>query len=344
MKSNSTVSNPQALLSETENDYARLNFQNTATSNIFAIAALPAASNTDARLNFNYSGLGNIMTVMGDGKVGIGTASPANKLHVKQSVANKAIQWEHEAQADNWTVGIGTVTLNCRFEFNGTVRGQISSADGSYIALSDLRLKEDIEPLPQLMDKIMQLKPSSYYFKTSHKVAKNKSVGFIAQDVEKIFPEMVYDFDGGYKGLNYSAFVVVAVKAIQEQQQKIQEQEEKSQQQEQKINILEERLAKLEAALQLSSNNNIQNGSANVKLDISPNPFKQSTTIRYNLPAGTKGEISIFNEAGSLIKTIAANNSGQVLLSGNGLSAGTYTYTISTNGIILMTKKMVLLK
>ena len=106
---------------------------------------------------------------------------------------------------------------------------------------------------------------------------------------------------------------------------------------------MEERLGKLEAA-QLSSNN-IQNGSSgNVELEVSPNPFKQSTTIRYSLPADTKGQINIFNEAGSSIKTITANNSGQAFLSSNGLSAGLYTCTLSANGIILISKKMVLLK
>ena len=108
---------------------------------------------------------------------------------------------------------------------------------------------------------------------------------------------------------------------------------------------MEERLAKLEAALQLGSNSKIQNGSTgNIKLYNSPSPFKQSITIKYSLPEGTKGQINIFNEAGSLIKTITVNESGQTLLSSNGLPAGAYTYTLMVNGKAATSKQMLIIK
>ena len=167
--------------------------------------------------------------------VGIGITAPNTKLSIKQDNPNRAIMWQHETQVDNWSIGIGTNTLNCRFEFDGVLRGQISSVDGSFITGSDIRYKEAIEAVPDVLSRTLQLKPFSYYYKDTRQVAQHKSIGFIAQEVEKLFPEMVYDIDGGYKGINYAGFAVVAIKAIQEQQEK--------------IASLEERLQKLEAKL-----------------------------------------------------------------------------------------------
>ena len=58
-----------------------------------------------------------------------------------------------------------------------------------------------------------------------------KHYGMIAQDVEKIFPEVVHHkiINSGKQdvyAMNYSAFGVIAIKAIQEQQKKIEEQEQ----------------------------------------------------------------------------------------------------------------------
>lgn len=188
------------------------------------------------------------MTLLTNGHFGIGMV-PSLKLEVKQDVANKAIGWQHELTGDSWAVGIGTNTLNCRFEFNGILKGQISSADGSYITGSDFRLKELIQPLSALLAKTMQLKPSTYFYMDSRSKAKNRSVGFIAHEVEKIFPELVHDMEGGYKGLNYSGFAVIAIKAIQEQQNNIEQQQQVINEQNKTISNLAKRLLEIENTL-----------------------------------------------------------------------------------------------
>lgn len=181
------------------------------------------------------------------GNVGIGTSNPLIKLHIKQNIANAAIQWEHESQNDRWSIGIGTNTLNCRFQFNNALRGQISSVDGSFVVGSDFQLKQEIESISDLLQKTMLLKPSKYFYKSSRNIAKNKSIGFIAQDVEKIFPEIVYDSDDGLKGLNYAAFGVIAIKAIQEQQEIINNLQEKLFEQEKNNLKLEAQFKQMQA-------------------------------------------------------------------------------------------------
>ena len=68
------------------------------------------------------------------------------------------------------------------------------------------------------------------YEMVHHNPSHNKSIGFIAQDVQKLFPELVAvipDSSAGYKNINdlhtldYSGFGVIAIKAIQEQQKMI---------------------------------------------------------------------------------------------------------------------------
>jgi hypothetical protein len=74
---------PHLTLYESGNDYARFYFKNTNTTNYFGIAGIPATSPAAAKLNFLYSpATGDIMTITGNGFVGIGTTSPTQKLHV----------------------------------------------------------------------------------------------------------------------------------------------------------------------------------------------------------------------------------------------------------------------
>jgi len=75
-----------------------------------------------------------------------------------------------------------------------------------------------------------------------------------------------------------------------------------------------------------------------------PNPFNQSTIIRYRLPQGTTGQINFYDEKGTLLKTLRANETGQAMINGGDLKAGTYTYTLLVNGKMVASKKLVLIK
>lgn len=279
------------------------------------------------------------------GNVGIGTMVPANKLHVKQIIQNRAIGIEHEANTNYWTVGIGTNTLNFRFEFNGLLRGQIESTTGSFIQGSDQRLKEEIAPLNRVSEKLMKLNASDYYYKESRARAKNKSIGFIAQEVEKIFSELVFEDDQGYKLMNYSGFGVIAIKALQEQQEEIASLKEKAE----RVDALEKELAELRSIV-ISLKNNMNGstiGSNGYLEQNSPNPFTNTTTIRYNIPTSAKSaRITITSTDGKLVKSFNLNSqgAGQVMLSASSLSAGIFNYSLYVNGKLEDSKKLVLTK
>ena len=89
---------------------------------------------------------------------------------------------------------------------------------------SDERLKKDIVDLGDMngLAAIDQLRPVTYYWRDEAK-GTSQELGFIAQDVQKLFPEAVSNGPDGMLGLNYSALVVPMVKSIQQQQKEIED-------------------------------------------------------------------------------------------------------------------------
>lgn len=81
---------------------------------------------------------------------------------------------------------------------------------------SDENLKENIQPLEGSLDKILQLNGVSYTWKES----KEKDIGLIAQNVEKVYPELVKTKDD-VKQVDYQKLVGPLIEAIREQQKEI---------------------------------------------------------------------------------------------------------------------------
>ena len=90
----------------------------------------------------------------------------------------------------------------------------------SFNATSDLRLKENIKPLEKSLDKICLLQGVEFNFKTN----KDKTmIGFIAQDVEKIIPEVVHtnDAEDDYKSIAYGNLTAMLVESIKELREEV---------------------------------------------------------------------------------------------------------------------------
>lgn len=83
---------------------------------------------------------------------------------------------------------------------------------------SDIRLKKNLEPLRNSLDKVRSLHGFSYKWIDSDKC----SIGLIAQEVELSFPQVVHtDPKTGYKSINYGLLVAPLLEAIKEQQDQI---------------------------------------------------------------------------------------------------------------------------
>lgn len=98
--------------------------------------------------------------------------------------------------------------------------------NGSIFNTSDLILKENIISLSDAkLDDLFNLNPVKYYFKSD--ISKKTHYGFVAQEVEKIFPELVKDSILGYKTVNYIELIPMIVFKMKTMQNEIIELKEK---------------------------------------------------------------------------------------------------------------------
>ena len=160
----------------------------------------------------------NQFIVRAAGGVGINRA-PANLgIHLKQPAVGVGVQniagirMEHGGDTFFWDVYVDFLN-DINFGYNGDLKAWINDTDGSYTAASDASLKEDVQLLGDALPSLLQLRPSSYRFINA--AAPGRSIGFLAQEIEPLFPELVSEKDG-IKGVNYSGLSVIAIKAIQE--------------------------------------------------------------------------------------------------------------------------------
>lgn len=224
---NSTASDPQILISENQaSDFARLNFKNTSGSTAWSLGGKTATQLASAVFELRHSTAGAMLTIKPDGHIGLLTDSPAGDLHLKQTSTFWAsggglIFEENGSSSDNWQM-LHT-GLHFSYVENGTRRAYIEAATGNWVQPSDLRLKSEVEPLENVLERVQRLRPVSYKY---HDQAENqRTIGFLAQEVVAQFPELKHESEDGYLGLAYRDFGILAIKAIQEQQDLIESQE-----------------------------------------------------------------------------------------------------------------------
>lgn len=368
-------STPSLIVEKSTNCYINLRSPSVSESGI--LFGNPLRGSADGGIIYNsssnFNGLqfrtnGNItqMTLTKDGNLGVGTSDPL-PYKTKISHGSFGLDIERTSTGDDWefftdgTVSPDGSVGNLQLFFNNFPRGTFSSTSGAYTSISDERLKTNIKPMGAMLEKIRQLKPATYQFKNA--TDKQEYSGFIAQDVMKLFPAMVAhtvipERKVDVYTMDYSQFGVLAIKGVQELQPVIEEQKQVNEEQnrvieEQRLKIvtLEDRLAKLEATLATGAankNGNVSNVIANASLDQNiPNPLTNSTSIRYNVPAGSsKAQLIVTDNNGNTIKQIQLNSKGNGLVNieTSTLSSGTYSYTLIVDGKTIETKKMVIVR
>lgn len=119
---------------------------------------------------------------------------------------------------------------------------------GTWYMGSDIRFKKNIILIPHALSKILSLKGVSFSWRKDELKTNNfndgNQIGFIAQDVEKVLPELVKTDADGYKSVSYGNLTPVIVEAIKEQQKIIDMQNTQIQKQEQMIKSLRNEIEK----------------------------------------------------------------------------------------------------
>ncbi len=156
----------------------------------------------------------------------------------------------------NWEFFVNNPAGNLELyndQFSTTVAAGTFATNGVYLP-SDKRLKKDIVDLPKgILGKVMQLRPVSYHYQ-SEDAASQRSMGFLAQDVQALFPELVGQTTARnaehtqYLSVNYTGFSVVTIQAMQEQQIEIERLAKENDTLRQQVESLETRLQRLERA------------------------------------------------------------------------------------------------
>ena len=96
---------------------------------------------------------------------------------------------------------------------DGTVR-ELPASDFSYSS-SDQSLKTEIKPLEGALEKLLQLEGVSYAWVDQQR-GSGRQIGFIAQDVEATFPEVVRTDHNGIKSVGYGFLTAAIVEALRE--------------------------------------------------------------------------------------------------------------------------------
>ena len=111
-------------------------------------------------------------------------------------------------------VGVGDSTPSYKLDVAGTIR-----ATGDVIAYSDERLKENVKTIDNSLEKVNKLRGVEF-----NKIGEDKkSIGVIAQEIEKILPEVVETDEDGMKSVAYGNVVGVLIEAIKELNKEVKE-------------------------------------------------------------------------------------------------------------------------
>jgi len=113
----------------------------------------------------------------------------------------------------------GIVNLNGLVNINGRSLEAELALGKALPSPSDERLKKNIHTITNPIEKVNALRGVTFEFKKDDQ----KQIGVIAQEVEKVLPELVSERPDGYKGVQYENIVGLLIEAIKEQQKQIDE-------------------------------------------------------------------------------------------------------------------------
>lgn len=239
-------------------------------------------SNSDVQVkSVSYD---NMLRVDADqNKIGIRTALPSDVLHINSSNTEDALRVEvggatkfrifanggvsfgalnpgvssDDVYFDN-QVGFGVASPTYRIELeNNTANGQGRGRAFAWDTYSDKRVKTNIHSLSYGLNDLLKMNPVGYdhhasTFENEKLIVKDessKAIGFIAQEMYNIIPEVVSkpkDENTDLWSMDYEKLIPVLVNAIKEQQQQIDAQNELIKSQNVKLKALDDKLAKLE--------------------------------------------------------------------------------------------------
>lgn len=273
--------------------------------------------------------------------------------------------------ARNGNVGIGKKCPSYKLDVNGDI-----ATYGTLRISSDKRLKSNITSLsPSKRNNIYKLCAKEYSKslpdynyenpkngivpdsiferdKANKKIKKRNSVefGLIAQELMEIYPNLVETDSMGYYTVDYIGLIPIIIETLKEQKTQIDQQQIELEDIKQEVALLESCCnSKLKNA-QISdenSNNESSDSDEAILYQNTPNPFNQTTEIRYFLPAKINNAyLIIYDMQGSQLKKLTLTSRGEntQIISGSEFKAGMFLYALIADGKEIGVKRMILTK
>ena len=178
-----------------------------------------------------------------DPQVGANTLNYLPKWNGSELVKSESV---FEDASGN--LGIGRMTMTNTFEVEGEAS---KTTPGSWLGNSDARLKKDIQPLnsQNMLQRLLDLQGVTYEWnddKTDSKRPEGLQFGFIAQNIQDVFPTLVEEDKLGYLQTAYGTYDAMTVEAIRALNDKIENLKTENKQQLSMISNLQEELSEME--------------------------------------------------------------------------------------------------
>jgi len=292
-----------------------------------------------------------------DGKVGIGILNPQVSFHVHGTQTKFSFP---EASYQASPVFLDRYYDLTRFYPETDDKGYIGLTDKywnrcyisygtydyvtaiRYFTSSDSRLKKEIEPVQNSLEKLKKILTYKYdldfsgmeseHMQRLDTLLLNNHYGFMAQELMEVYPEMVYyDTVMHAYEIDYISFIPLLVTALQEQDVKIKK--------------LEEKIKDKDSEEKTTETDNINTPELAKLSRNKPNPFNENTTIEYYLPSVVQNAILyIYDLQGKQLKSIriAEREYGYVTIYGNEMQPGIYHYSLIADGSVVGIEKMIL--
>lgn len=224
------------------------------TGSLFGSASYAATASNILGGSVNYipffngsTNLSSSVIYQSGNNIGIGIENPASKLHISSSTAGifeidgpGSLNILYVSASGN--IGVGMITPNYDLDVSGSIRitgslalGNItpSATNGRLDATndivaystSDIRFKTNITPIQDSLLKLKSINGVEFDWIPNEKLHgyTGHDVGVIAQELEKILPEVVTTRDSGYKAVKYEKIIPLLIEAIKELSKKVTE-------------------------------------------------------------------------------------------------------------------------
>lgn len=205
---------------------------------------------------FNEDQRSTAFTILNNGRVGIGTMNPRLRMHLSDGAllverhsapGDGHLYLEETAAGDGSRITFRNSHISNRFwDIGGFLHATDNGESGisflysplgnnfivygtgnawlrgTLMQNSDIRLKKDIAPLQNSLTRLLALKGYTYYWKNAA-ACPQLQTGVLAQEVEKVFPELVHTDTNEEKSVNYIGLIPHLLEAVKTLQQQVEE-------------------------------------------------------------------------------------------------------------------------